>query len=84
MYHEEELYPDIKNYEGNDLANTVENSDRTSQEVPDGSFCSPLWDTLSCFPATPAGTIRSIPCMPQLHAVMNDEIFTTTVDTTSK
>lgn len=84
MYNEEDLYPDIRNYESNKLANSVANSDRTLQGAPEGSFCSPLWDTLSCFPATPVGTIRSIPCMPQIQTVINGETYTTLIDTTSK
>ena len=84
MYHEEGLYPDMKNYKSNTLATTVENSDMTLQEAPEDSFCSPLWDTLSCFPATPAGTVRSIPCMPQIQTVINGETYTTLIDTTSK
>ena len=27
-----------------------------------GSFCERVWDTLVCWPPTPAGSIASIPC----------------------
>ena len=31
--------------------------------------CSPFWDSISCFPATPAGQERVIPCMSEFGGV---------------
>ena len=32
-------------------------------------LCQPLWDEVSCFPATPAGLTRVIPCMSEFDGV---------------
>lgn len=36
----------------------------------DAPHCSPLWDNASCFPATPEGTVRVIPCMKEFSGVV--------------
>ena len=50
------------------LAATASYDTAVPQEAA-GGLCQPLWDEVSCFPATPAGHIRVIPCMSEYAGV---------------
>ena len=75
MYHEEGIYP-----------NTHKSiyHDKEATETSEERFCPPFWDSLSCFPATPAGELRVIPCMTEMQTIHYGQIHKTLLDTTSK
>ena len=80
MYQEENLYPDNQNPKSNSIS-VNENFDYNSLE---NRMCSPLWDTLSCFPATQAEKLRVIPCAKEIRTVIDGVEYITSLDTTRK
>ena len=75
MYHTEGIYPNIDK--------TINNDKKTTDTTEEG-FCPPFWDSLSCFPATPPGELRVIPCISEIQTILYGEIHKTLLDTTSK
>ena len=84
MYHEEGSYPDNRIYQENSLSNIFDDNLKSFTNIQEDSSCPPFWDTLSCFPATPAGTVQIIPCVPEMYATIDGVKYITKLDTTSK
>ena len=80
MYHQENLHPDNVRLSSSNIPNTMDNNTKISTD----SFCPPFWDTLSCFPATPAGKVQVIPCVAEMQTAIDGVIYKTMLDTTSK
>ena len=76
MYDEEGLYPT--------KYTPILPLDKEMAENSGMKLCSPFWDSLSCFPATPAGEVKVIPCMAEIQTVHRDQIYNYKYDTTSK
>ena len=80
MYTEENLYPDNQTR----IPNSINSVDNSFHESSEDRLCSPLWDTLSCFPATPAGRLQVIPCAAEIRTVIDGVEYITSLDTTRK
>ena len=78
MYNEDGLSPENQIPTPN-LEITDENA---FLETPEDRLCPPLWDTLSCFPVTPAGRLRVIPCAAEIRTVHDGVEYITSLDTT--
>ena len=80
MYQEENLSPDNQNQ----IMHSANNDEYSRHDSLEHRFCSPLWDTLSCFPATPASKLRVIPCAAEIRTVIDGVEYITSLDTTRK
>ena len=80
MYQEENLSPDNQNQ----IMHSANNDESSRHDSLEHRFCSPLWDTLSCFPATPAAKLRVIPCAAEIRTVIDGVEYITSLDTTRK
>ena len=80
MYQEENLSPDNQNQ----IMHSASNDEYSRHDSLEHRVCSPLWDTLSCFPATPAEKLRVIPCAAEIRTVIDGVEYITSLDTTRK
>ena len=79
MYHKEGLYPmTYSSFVNQGNKEAIVAAEDTNVDV-----CAPFWDSLSCFPATPAGEDQVIPCMSETHTLHLGRLYKMEYDTTS-